>query len=376
MARVQISLIALLAAITALPVHATPFFARTYGFRCQACHSGCPRLNAFGLEFKANNFRIPGMEKSAPLAWSKTFPFTAQVQPFYERFSPGKVVVPFTDTQLLGGGLLTRTTAFYLHHSYFIDDKSQSFPTYEFWVQQVLDERTKAMIKIGQFELPYAYSPGITRTTASDPLVFSAALEGNDAALGAPMSGLQFSIGPPDRLRAFLAYGAPSSASSGLLIGERQFFGRFRDLFFRIATGRQDKQIGFYTMLTHPPRDPSNSRSGENGQRYGLDGLIFIHDAQIHAGVAYGENSNPLGNGKHGYFRSAFIEADKMVLPWLGLTGRWDLQTAYTSGGKAYSDAKTIALRIYPYHSLRLAAEYQQLDHRVSTTALTASIIF
>src|SRR5580700_106614 len=135
--------------ISALPVHATPFFARNYGLSCQTCHSGFPRLNVFGLEFKANNFRLPGAEKSSPLAWKKTFPFTAQVQPSYERISPGAVKIQFTDTQLLAGGLLTPTTAFFLHHSYFVDDKPQLFPTYELWVQQVLDERTKTMLKAG-----------------------------------------------------------------------------------------------------------------------------------------------------------------------------------------------------------------------------------
>src|SRR5579862_614032 len=167
-------LFALQALIGLRPAHATPFFARTYGMPCQSCHSGFPRLNAFGLEFKANNFRLPGAEKHASLAWSKTIPLTAQVQPVYERISPGAVQVQFTDTQLLAGGLLTPTTAFFLHHSYFVDDKPQLFPTYELWVQQVLDERTKTMLKLGQFELPFSYSPGINRTTPSLPLLFGA----------------------------------------------------------------------------------------------------------------------------------------------------------------------------------------------------------
>src|SRR5579872_5111201 len=99
---------------------ATPFFARAYGFKCQTCHSGFPRLNEFGLAFKANNFRIPGAERSAPMMWQKTIPLAVQVKPETINSAPGGVNQE-TDTQLLAGGLLSRTTAFYMHHTYFLD---------------------------------------------------------------------------------------------------------------------------------------------------------------------------------------------------------------------------------------------------------------
>ena len=119
----------LMAAMLLLTVEAraTPFFARAYHLSCQTCHSGFPRLNAFGLAFKYNDFRIPGGEREARLAW-KTLPITAQVEPIYQRTSPGSSKNQYTDTQLLAGGLLTRTTAFYLHHSYFIDATPTEFP--------------------------------------------------------------------------------------------------------------------------------------------------------------------------------------------------------------------------------------------------------
>jgi hypothetical protein len=358
------------------PTHATPFFARTFGMSCQTCHSGFPRLNAFGLEFKANNFRLPGAEKHPPMAWSKTLPFTAQVQPFYERFSPGAITSQFTDTQLLAGGLLTSTTAFYLHHSYFIDDKPILFPSYELWVQQVLDERTKTMLKLGQFELPYAYSPDINRTTPSLPLLFGASLENNDVVMGTPMTGVQLSSGPLEGTRAFVAFGAPSALSSGTLNSDHQFFGRFRDLFLRVATGKPDRQLGVLGYFTNPPRDPTNANSTERSSSYGLEGTLLTRIVDLQAMALYRENNNPLGNGKRGFVRSAFIEADRMLLPWLGLTGRWDIQTLVTSNGQVYTEAKTVDLRLYPYRSVKLIAEYQQLDHGRSATTLSAAITF
>jgi hypothetical protein len=360
----------------AIPVCATPFFARNYGLSCQTCHSGFPRLNQFGLDFKANNFRIPGAEKGAPLAWQHTVPFTAQVAPFYERLSPGAHVTQFTDTQLLAGGLLTPTTAFYLHHSYFIDTTPTEFPSYELWVQQVLDEKNKTFIKAGQFELPFAYSPLINRITPSTPLLFGTLLEGNDVPLGGAMSGLQLSVGRLDGTRAYLAYGAPAAGGNGTTNNENYFWGRFRDLFLRVTQGSSDRQVGIFGYFTNPPRDPSNPNSFERGQRYGAEGTLLLRAVNLQAMAVYGENSDPLGNGKPGFFRSAFVEADRMLLPWLGVSGRWDIQSLYLSTGKTYSDAKTAALCLYPYRSIKLSAEYQQLDHARSATTLSAAVTF
>ena len=133
---------------------ATPFFARMYHTGCDTCHSGFPRLNPYGLAFRANGFRMPGGEKTAPLAWQKTIPLAVQIEPVYQRFSPGAQASQYTDTQLLAGGLLTRQTSFYVHHSLWIDATPTEFPSYEVWVQQVLSERGKVMLKLGQFELP------------------------------------------------------------------------------------------------------------------------------------------------------------------------------------------------------------------------------
>jgi hypothetical protein len=359
-----------------LPAGATPFFARNYGLSCRTCHSGFPQLNRFGLEFKANNFRIPGAEKYAPMAWRNTPPLTAQVEPFYQRVSPGAKVQQFTDTQLLAGGLLTPGTAFYLHHSYFIDATPTQFPSYELWVQQVLDEKNKTFIKAGQFELPYAYSPFINKTTPSTPLIFGALLEGNDVPLGGAMNGIQLSTGRLNGTRAFLDFGAPPPGGNGTLNSENYFFGRFRDLFLRLAQGSLDREVAIFTYVTNPPRDPANPNSFERGQRYGIEGTLLLRAVNLHAVAAYGENSNPRGDGKPGFFRGAFLEADRMLLPWLGVTGRWDVLSEYTSAGKAYSDAKTVALRLYPYRSIKLIAEYQQMDHGRSETTLSAAITF
>ena len=89
-----------------------------------------------------------------------------------------------------------------------------SSPSYELWIQQVLDERTKTMIKAGQFELPFAYSPLINRTTASVPLLFGAGVQDNDVRLGFAMNGVQFSVGDPEKTQFFFAVGEPASLTA------------------------------------------------------------------------------------------------------------------------------------------------------------------
>lgn len=356
--------------------HATPFFARTYHFSCETCHSGFPRLNEFGLAFKANGFRIPGAEKQAPLAWQKTIPLAVQVEPTLERFSPVPNESQFTDTQLLAGGLITRSTSFYIHDSLWIDADPTMFPSYEAWAQQVLNERYKLMVKVGQFELPFAYSPAINRITVFQPLVFGVGVDNNDVRLGAPLRGIQLSGLVPDKLRWYVDAGAPSLLSTGNTIGQKEFLGKFPDLFVRVSNADLRRNIGVFgyiTSLTSNPNDPSTH---DHGQRIGIDGNYYWQHFQFYGMLVYGVNSNPINNGKDGVLRSGFIEADRMLLPWFGLTGRVEAQTIGADGQRAYAQAYTLSARLYPVRNLRLSAEYQQNDHRHSGTALMAGISF
>jgi len=363
----------------AVAAQATPFFARMYHFECATCHRGYPRLNDFGLAFKANGFRIPGAEKSAPLAWQKTIPAALQIVPTLERFSPGAFEAQFTDSQLLAGGLLTRTTSFYVHDSLWIDAIPTQFPSYEVWVKQILDERTKLALKVGQFELPYDYSPGTHQVTAFGPLLYGAGIQSNDVRLGAPMRGAQLEGVIPKTLRWYVATGTPSLISTGNTIGQREFIGEFRDVFVRVASPDLMRNVSGFLYLTKPTRNPADSSSHNDGQRYGLEGTTLWHDFQIYGMLVYGENSNPLGTGEKGVLRSGFIEADRMIWPWFGVAGRWDVQTVDTGSQRIYSDARTLSLRFYPLRErniLRLNAEYQQADHGRSSTAILASVSF
>jgi hypothetical protein len=52
-----------------------PLFARKYGVECTTCHMAFPRLNAFGMAFKQNGYRMPAQKGESP--WDlKEFPLS------------------------------------------------------------------------------------------------------------------------------------------------------------------------------------------------------------------------------------------------------------------------------------------------------------
>ena len=64
-----------LAAVAMLPLlsnpsRALPLFGRKYGMECTSCHLAAPRLNAFGMHFKQNGYRMIGAHGESP--WDST----------------------------------------------------------------------------------------------------------------------------------------------------------------------------------------------------------------------------------------------------------------------------------------------------------------
>ncbi len=57
-------------AVLSTPSIALPLFARKYGMACTSCHLAAPRLNAFGMQFKQNGYRMMGSHGESP--WDST----------------------------------------------------------------------------------------------------------------------------------------------------------------------------------------------------------------------------------------------------------------------------------------------------------------
>lgn len=118
---------------------AIPAFARDNKLPCTMCHTGFPKLNAFGMKFKQNGYRMPGQkgsflwEKPIPLAaridflmessnrnWTLQDPGTDQVPPDMALGAAGemrtgvkRIELGLKDWQLLAGGTAAPRVSFF-----------------------------------------------------------------------------------------------------------------------------------------------------------------------------------------------------------------------------------------------------------------------
>lgn len=72
-----------------MPAAAAPMFARQYDLSCNVCHAAFPRLNAFGEQFMADNFRLANWREKTTvdvgderLALPKSLPLALRAQAF------------------------------------------------------------------------------------------------------------------------------------------------------------------------------------------------------------------------------------------------------------------------------------------------------
>lgn len=90
--RVGLRLIVILGLIPffTLELWAAPMFARKYNISCTVCHAAFPKLNAFGKEFMANNYRLPNWREKTidtgddQLALADTVPIAFRLQGFVQ----------------------------------------------------------------------------------------------------------------------------------------------------------------------------------------------------------------------------------------------------------------------------------------------------
>ena len=86
--------------------NALPLFARKYGFQCTQCHMAFPRLNAFGMKFRQNGYRLDG-EKGKPPWEEKEFPLSLVGNVGIQYLTAAQ-----NDTSGAGGRVNASTTSF------------------------------------------------------------------------------------------------------------------------------------------------------------------------------------------------------------------------------------------------------------------------
>ncbi|MES1982782.1 MAG: hypothetical protein V4443_09940 [Pseudomonadota bacterium] len=193
------SLIALLIALAGslLPASASaiPVFARQYNLTCTTCHAAFPKLNSFGREFIANNYRLPNWRETAldtgddMLALPKTVPLALRAQA-YVQMRQTSDIDPVTGAvankatwdfqspyllKLLSSAPLSDNISYYFYG--ILAEQGDNGKTFveDAWISHNDLFGSGIGMQLGQFQVSDLMFPRETRLTAQDMLTYSMA---------------------------------------------------------------------------------------------------------------------------------------------------------------------------------------------------------
>jgi hypothetical protein len=238
-----VPLLALLGA-TVLPRDAStlPLFARKYSMPCTQCHMAFPRLNAFGVQFRQNGYRLEGDKGASP--WEDNqFPLSLI----------GNVGVDYarTNTDAGGGTRVTTTTSEFVQNQVEFHSAGTLAPglTFHFdngfagpggvlesgmaFVQfDDLSSRGRLNLKAGIYDAEIPYISDSRRTTWEGYLT-PATLDGRGIELNGTNAGWTYALGLINSERT---HGKASSTTLNQL--ENPYVWLMRDIKGQLVTAR------------------------------------------------------------------------------------------------------------------------------------------
>lgn len=299
------------------PAGATATFARQYRTKCSTCHTVFPQLNDFGRAFLLNNFRVPGQEKTARLAWHHTIPFSFQVKAHLGfDTKDNKTSGLIDESQLHGSGLFTKQDAFYLHHH--LNEGNGPGDTYEAWIQHALPGKLHLNLRLGQFEQPLGITPEIQTLPHSEYLVYGMPVGLNDFAFAAPARGLtlsggslgdgiRFAVSVNQPRRLFEEDGGPKEPGRPEVLSTQPKFG---NVFARVQQQVKGKRIGLFGYLGRAEITTDAGRFTDHFSRVGVDAEAQLGQWRLYGLWLTGHNSNPSGTGEGGSLNGGFVGVD------------------------------------------------------------------
>ena len=173
---------------------AMPVFARQYDMTCAACHSAFPRLNAFGEQFRENNFRLPNWRekttvdtKDDMLALPKFPPFAIRAQAFVQGRQGREVndtYTGFTDNnaefdfqapyliKLLSSAPLSDHLTYYFYGIFAEKGTNGESIIEDAWFRHDDAFGTRIGTQLGQFQVSDLMFPREVRMTFQDFMVY------------------------------------------------------------------------------------------------------------------------------------------------------------------------------------------------------------
>jgi hypothetical protein len=331
-------------AVADRPAHAMPLFARQYGVTCRTCHSIPPRLNTFGLGFKANNFNWPDGSSPPRTSGLKSLPVSAVAEISTEdNRTAGERSTQFRALELLfaggfrngtrrGGGYMASVVAA-------TTDEEEKTGNIEklFVALPIAGQRGQWTLAAGQCSA-VMYQCDHNQLVHEPP--FALGGEFDTFSFAEPQPGVRVDYfdrrGQGSADGRYLAMGVPFEGR--LALNRASFLRGPRGVFVHAFERRDQNTVGAFAY-TH---------AGSH-----LGGVIATHELWKNfylLGVgAIGED---VGNT-----RRLSLEGEYVASPRLALTARID-----TAGGESNDAGQVVAITVYPLKQpvLRLTLETMQ----------------
>lgn len=195
------------------PAAAIPVFAHRYGLSCQACHTTVPHLTAFGEQFRALGYRLPGVAQRG------TFPAAVKLNLAYAGDGNGALPKAVVDeVEVLVGGAIGKRGS-YFAEQYVVDGGLPGRPrdAWAAWRATPDGARISATLRGGQFTLNLPVDPETFRETSDHYAIWDQTAGDNPFAFFEPKLGLAATFGDEARgLSASVAAVRGGEAGSGL----------------------------------------------------------------------------------------------------------------------------------------------------------------
>jgi hypothetical protein len=110
--------------------NAIPAFARKYGFNCNMCHTGYPKLNDWGQRFRDNGYQIPGQEGGESSVFDSGIPAAIRTTAGYSLYkSNSNTTLGFNiyGLDLLAAGMMHKNISFLFVYTPRIDEPAADY---------------------------------------------------------------------------------------------------------------------------------------------------------------------------------------------------------------------------------------------------------
>ena len=316
--------VALLASID--EAQALPAFARQNGLNCITCHSSYPRLNPFGESFKDKGYSLTGAQTfQGPWEWKNFYPIAFQGVVGYNFSSSDLNEGNFSVNalQIFAGGPIGPGVIMYLHHHLVMDDLPGEL--HEAWLKWY--PRTLPVeVKIGQFELPLANSPGKTILSHFGYISYTATLGENPDIFAISKRGIEVTWKLMPTLRISTVYSQMNNTKSGFLrIGTKMPTWKLGALF----------QYGNATLGDTIPFEDRYYKAG-------VDFDFYLLPLEIYGIAYYGKDNNPHGDDDPGDFWTGFLEMDFHTSPKMVLGLRGEIFQILTKDSESGTEARLL----------------------------------